>query len=578
MVKGNIIKSITLSNFMCHTNLRLPFISPITVIGGFNGSGKSAIMIAIGIVLGQRTNALDRGSSAKSLIQNGKSSAKIQLELSNVQHRFNYGFFGNSIILERVIKRDAAHSIRIKNDSGKIFSTKKEDLDYIIDYFQLHIDNPLNFLTQENSKKFLKITKAEDLYSLFLRGTELDDVAELHDEANKKTTEMKTRLELLNEELLEIDARRKKKKSDLDIVVDGSKIDEKIAQLKNEIEWSRLKESLLEIRARKEEMDVLSREVKELDNKINQNHLMINEMKKEEQEKECEVKRIRAEISERKKILEEAVKNYELEEREMKNDLEELTINYNEKKQRLQNLNRLGGIDKLAEKKALLEQKLGMEEKYSAQLETLSQKMAEENERSSSNKAKLVQHRQTESNISKQIEFLKKIEKNKLLFFHTKINDILREIRSCKFNDDVIGPIGSYITLKDFKWNKAISIILKNTLSNFIAFCKEDKIKLKRIFNKYDANFTILVPSSRSDAPINYEKRTGHNFAIDVIEVNHPRKNVILNQLIIMNSLENIILVEDRSFAYSILKKKLWDDIDIRSRPHIQKTAIKYKW
>lgn len=446
---------------MCHTNLKLTFNSPITVIGGFNGSGKSAIMIAIGIVLGQRTNALDRGSSAKSLIKNGKNCAKIQLELSNAQHQFNYGFFGGSIILEKVIKRDGAHLTRVKNDSGRIFSSKKEDIDFITDYFQLHIDNPLNFLTQENSKKFLKITKAENLYSLFLQGTELDDVAELHEEANRKTTEMKTKLDLLNEELVEVDARRRKKRNDLDIVLDGSKVEERILELKNEIEWSKLKEALDEIRTKKEDMDALSREVKGLDDQINQNSLSIDEMKKEEIEKEREVKRIRTEISERRKMLEEAMRNYELEEREMKNDLEELTRNCNEKAQRLQNLKRLGGVDKLAEKKALLERKLEMEEKYSNRLETLSQKMAEENEKSSTNKAKLVQLRQTESNLGKQIEFLRKIEKNKLLFFHTKINEILKEVQSCKFNDEVIGPIGSYVTLKDFKWNKAISIILR---------------------------------------------------------------------------------------------------------------------
>lgn len=124
-------------------------------------------MIAIGIVLGQRANVLDRGTSARNLIQNGKNSAKIQLCLSNDSHHYKFDFFKSSIIIERLLKRDGTCTLRIKNEMGKIYSTKK-DLDFLLEQFQLHFGNPLNFLTQENSKKFLRITNAQNLYSLFM--------------------------------------------------------------------------------------------------------------------------------------------------------------------------------------------------------------------------------------------------------------------------------------------------------------------------------------------------------------------------------------------------------------------------
>lgn len=551
-----VIKSIVLNNFMCHTNLKLTFNAPITIIGGFNGSGKSAIMIAIGIVLGQRTNTLDRGASAKALIQTGKNCAKIQLKISNAQRLLDYKFFGDSIVIEKTLKRDGIYTLRIKSESGKTYSTKKEDLYHIIDCFKLYIDNPLNFLTQENSKKFLKITNAETMYSLFMQGTNLDDTTELHEESNKKTVEMKTRLDLLNEELAEVDSKIKKKKYDLNVVIDANKMDEEIAKLTAEIEWSKLEESMNEIRIKKQEIDALASEIDNLDQEISKNNQKITDMKEDEEKKETEMKRIKKALCEKKKKLELEIRSYELDEREMKGDLEDLVRNYNDNMQRLEKLKKIEGADTIKEKRRLFEKKTALKKEYSDKLNDLNAEMEKEVEKNKNNKIKLTGLQQSKFNITKQIEFLKKINENKLLFFHSKIKEILDTIHNTKFEDDVIGPIGNYINLKDFKWNKAISIILQHTLNNFIVFNKHDKVKLKKIFDKYDANFSILVPSFKKNILINYDKIQDYKFAIDVVEICHPMKNIILNQLIILNSLESIILVDDRSLAYSILRNE----------------------
>ncbi len=71
------IKSIELSNFMCHKNFKMEFNDSITCIGGVNGSGKSAIMISLGILFGQNARNLERGTSYKELIRTDCSCAII---------------------------------------------------------------------------------------------------------------------------------------------------------------------------------------------------------------------------------------------------------------------------------------------------------------------------------------------------------------------------------------------------------------------------------------------------------------------------------------------------------------------
>jgi chromosome segregation ATPase len=80
---GPVIKSVELMHFMCHKHLLIEFTKMLTCIGGRNGSGKSAIMIAIGIALGQRAHSLERGNSYKDLIRAGESSAVVRVRLLN---------------------------------------------------------------------------------------------------------------------------------------------------------------------------------------------------------------------------------------------------------------------------------------------------------------------------------------------------------------------------------------------------------------------------------------------------------------------------------------------------------------
>ncbi len=67
---------------------------------------------------------------------------------------------------------------------------KKSEMDLIINEYNLNFKNPLNFLTQENSKKILNIKTPTELYDFFYRGAEFKTVEEEIEKGEIKVQEM----------------------------------------------------------------------------------------------------------------------------------------------------------------------------------------------------------------------------------------------------------------------------------------------------------------------------------------------------------------------------------------------------
>ena len=59
--EGGILSKLFLQNFMCHTQLEVNFGNVVNFVIGRNGSGKSAILTAVTIVLGGKASVTNRG-------------------------------------------------------------------------------------------------------------------------------------------------------------------------------------------------------------------------------------------------------------------------------------------------------------------------------------------------------------------------------------------------------------------------------------------------------------------------------------------------------------------------------------
>lgn len=173
-----VIENITLKNFMNH-NLFGPFsFGPnVNFIVGNNGSGKSAILTALIVGLGGKATTTNRGASLKGFVKYGESAADIKVKLKNRgKEAYKIETYGDSICIEHRITSDGCRTCKIKNKTGHVISTKKEELTAILDHFNIQVDNPVSILNQEMSKQFLHSKNETDKYKFFMKATLLEQM------------------------------------------------------------------------------------------------------------------------------------------------------------------------------------------------------------------------------------------------------------------------------------------------------------------------------------------------------------------------------------------------------------------
>lgn len=544
------VKSIELINFMCHRHLLVEFKKTLTCIGGRNGSGKSAVMIALGIALGQRANSLERGNTYKELIKSNEHTAVIRLSLHNYLN-FHADFFGDSILIEKTLHVNFS-KLRIQNGEGKVWSRRSQDLEDIIDMYSLYFDNPLNFLTQDMSKKFLNMSKPQMLYSFFHKGTEIENMEILHDEACEQVERMRTKMESIEEEVAVLDRELAEKNERLVYLSEVADFKQRLKELECERRWSEVIELGKRV-ARIEE------EVAELEDAKRDKKTCIREIEGEIRALEEDMKAERdAYLAERSKsecarrTIESRLTDLELREREMCNDMKSIEEQLAAKSAVLANYcgarPKGSSSDELSARAGELRSRIATLLKERDECREVEERLRERAKR----EAEEAEARNSRIFVlRKQISFLESVRTNSLTFFSEQMPDILNEIK--RENLSVIGPIGSFIQLKEPKWYKPVSIILRNNLSNFIVQSREDRERLSAIFGKYGVNFRILLPSASQKGLIEYRSNRIFKTVLDVL---HIRNDVITNQLIILQNIEQIILVENRESAHKIIRKR----------------------
>ena len=99
------LKSLHVKNFAIIESLELDFFNGLSVLTGETGAGKSIIIDAIGLVLGDRAD--------NNLIRAGKDSAEIILVIDIEEHsnsakwlQANDFEFESECILRRIVKKD----------------------------------------------------------------------------------------------------------------------------------------------------------------------------------------------------------------------------------------------------------------------------------------------------------------------------------------------------------------------------------------------------------------------------------------------------------------------------------------
>lgn len=179
----------------------------INFITGVNGSGKSAVLVAITVGLAGKASFTGRGACArcarvrafrfrhqrnvargaaagtsfKSFVREGANEAIVTLRLRNRgADAFRRDEFGDSITIQRSIKREGASKYKLKAANGRVISEKADDVKNICDAFniqvsrnlaararaeqQQQIDNPCAILMQDTSREYLTTGSEREKY------------------------------------------------------------------------------------------------------------------------------------------------------------------------------------------------------------------------------------------------------------------------------------------------------------------------------------------------------------------------------------------------------------------------------
>lgn len=572
-LESGFLKSLSLINFMCHDSLELEFGPQINFIIGRNGSGKSAILTAILVGLGAKASETNRGNNIKDFIKDGKSFAKITIVFSNNgKNSFEKKRYGDSIIVERKIQRQGLNSYSIKSEDGKVITNKKNDLDEILYKFNITIDNPLVFLSQEKAKDFLVRTSDHVKYNYFMTGTLLNEILENFNSVSKNISDLKTKINqtkeytnfVINKYNDIVKIYNKHKQSDKlrnDLALTYGKIywynvidfEKKI--IKYETNISMFEKEIIDIEEKLKQNILNLKNANDENDLINDEHIIF--LKEYEKEKKCYEKIKSNKITSKSLIT------------QLKNELTENTkvISLYE--------NKIKEIEKLVEKQdnKSKESKDNNEESFKnkliifkSEINTLNDKknslrkflndLEDKNITEKKNIQSEIKNIQNSIQITKKKkEDVEKSQKNKYIAWGPDMIDILNRIDEFKnWYFKPIGPIGYFIEIKKeyYLWMDLVNTILQKTLDSFIVSNEHDRKILDSIFKKFKVQKSIII---RKNEIFDYENGKVKNLTTFLDIMNVKDKNVLYT-LIDKNRIEKCVITTDRSKATDYLNQK----------------------
>ncbi|SCW01800.1 LAFE_0E07536g1_1 [Lachancea fermentati] len=572
------IKKVILKNFMCHEHFELELGPRLNFIVGNNGSGKSAVLTAITIGLGAKATDTNRGSSLKDLIREGCHSSRIVIILDNSgQGSFEQSTYGDEIIIERTIKKEGSSSFSIKSEALKEVSTKKRDLQAVVDHFAVPVMNPMCFLSQDAARSFLTASTPSEKYKHFMRGTLLEDTEENLNRALEIAINAQENLEFHAENVKALrqdyeDARRLVKEINA-----NQDLNKRKRILQGKILWLNVKEneeSRDKLRSNEAHYD---HRIKEIDAKLEAKKNTIERFNADQIAMEEQLDSKLNEWQEKKAVADAAREAMH----QVKIDFEVQKKHKDETEQHIKEAqDKVGHFKKTIEvlQDQLRKQMGGDKEKMQMEADAIRKNIDEANhgyseanirlrelkdkERtlvSSQKQALEVQQRSIHSKIN-ELRELSRGKNNFLSNFDSNMERVLKVInqRRSEFSTIPIGPLGAYVTVKKGfeNWARPIQRYFGGTLGAFVVANARDNRLLKEVFRacqiKTNANVITYTLSefdySRGKAQSQYPTIS------DALEFTSRSVECLF---VDQNRIEKVVLIDDKDDARTTLQKKL---------------------
>ncbi|CED84316.1 DNA repair protein RAD18 (SMC family protein) [Phaffia rhodozyma] len=584
-----VIQEVELVNFMCHSYLEVKLGPQVNFLTGANGSGKSAILTAITVALGAKANSTGRGSGIKSFVKTGEDMCRVTVKLKNRgPEAYRPDVYGDIIIIERGVHREGnASSYKLKSSlTGKIVSSKREELDKILDHMNIQVDNPINVLSQDAARAFLAKSNASDKYNFFLKGTQL---AQLSDEYDL----VKTNIDVIRNALVQKDAvlpdmkdaiRRAKEK--VDSVQLAGRLQDEMDSLEKQLAWAFVAQQEEEVSETKNKYKEAARILEKAQKKISELEAEEQELVALSNEKEEERRKyLAAEDQPEDQTLAEVegkLKNIKLQYRQHEATKQEIKADLNRVTQT---------VKQLQETIQLEEDKIkhgndGEKQRRQLEIETMQEKINKIKTQFPilNSRLKGLQTRKDEleerirlkqedadkckSEIghlsSKKEGLIRSRGDGPIGAYGSNLMPLMQAIKQKKWTGQTpIGPLGLYVKLVDPKWQQVIEANLGSSLSSFAVTHQADAAALRALFRQFqnshrskfnEENPTVFVFTPDPDKDISAGDLSSKGFQTPLSLLQISDSNV-RDLLVDRHNIERIAVEWDRDKAFGTAER-----------------------
>ncbi|KAI9738343.1 MAG: Structural maintenance of chromosomes protein 6 [Cirrosporium novae-zelandiae] len=573
IAEAGVVESIQCINFMCHSNLRVTLGPLINFIVGQNGSGKSAVLTGLTICLGGKATSTNRGGKLSKLIKTGEESGSVTVKLKNTgSSAYRHDVYGDSISVERYFTINGQSGFKLRSEMGRIISTKKAELQEIIDYFALQFDNPMNILSQDLARQFIGTSNPSEKYRYFVKGTQLEQLDQDYRLLEETTELMNTKL---GEKHDVLDSLKNKKLEAAERLRQAQRLTSlraKITERQHQMAWAQVEEQEKVRDDVRTEFADAERNIHEAEAKAETLSRAFEDAERRVSEAEDAAKALWAEVSPIEKDKEKENEEYVKKRSEMQKLLSEQRIigdeirsanskiqkfkaEIEEELRRLEEIN--GGsharkVQEFEEKQTETAEARRVYERHRENAHQLQMRLRDAekavDEAMRPIDAKEQEIRQCEDRLR---TLMKDQGHQQTTAFPRNIDTLLRAIRQeTRFSEAPVGPVAHHIRLLKPQWSSILETSFGGILNGFVVTSKGDQSILSAIMRKVGCQCPILIGNKNCIDTSDHEPSPEFQTILRIVQIDNE---LVRNQLIITQGIEQTLLIENRSEAHTTM-------------------------
>jgi len=144
--------------------------------------------------------------------------------------------------VERHFSKSGASSFKIKAENGRIISTKRAELDAIIDHFTLQFENPMNVLSQDMARQFLSSSSPAEKYRFFVKGVQLEQLDQDYRLIEESGDQIEEKLRSKEQDISSLKDRRDAAQKKLEMSDQQESLRNRVRNLRNQNAWAQVEE------------------------------------------------------------------------------------------------------------------------------------------------------------------------------------------------------------------------------------------------------------------------------------------------------------------------------------------------